>query len=971
MKKDLMNLNEQRKLVLDTLITALRQFVILVVLSVPLLGQAVTWEPALPWQGGTVTINYDVAANELLNDTAGIFIHIGYNGWQNILDPDPAMAHTGIGSEWSYDYSIPEDATVIDFVFHDAFNTWDNNGGMGIDWHIDIAPIGVWLPTVPTPNDTITITAEREGFLWWGVNGWQEPISPYWPVGTEIGETGASVESPLSGPDTSGNYSIRIGPFRQGQQPVEVVDFVFHWSDDTWDNNNGQDYHIPLDLTPRAGDPTISNLSHSNNDIIEGLEILSFSTDGSDSTQVWIDGNLVYAASGSDHTYPWPTDTLALGQHTIWIRAESGAGQATFQKVVVWKAPDIVVEPLPVGTELGVTDRGDGTVTFALLAPGKAFVSLLGSWTDWDPDSLVMNYDAAQSIWWITLPIQPGTYQYMYLLNGQKKLGDPYATDVEWKLPNGQEDWQHVENQVCQFRIGAEPFAWTDSGWDKPIMEDLVIYELLVRDFSPSRNFTGVVAKLDYLAELGINAVELLPNYEFPGESSWGYNPAFLFAVESTYGTPHDFKTLVNEAHARGIAIIMDLVFNHCDGRSPYYQLYEQDYANSPYIHAEQNPWGMPDFDHAKSGTKELIQNVVQFWIEEYHVDGYRYDNTTGFGWDGAMDRGIALFSQVAWEADSTTYQIAEHFANISEIQNMISSSKINSHWHDTFHDQMKANLREGPFEGRTYGMLSVTADGIDFREEGFQKPRNIVNYIESHDEQRVIWEAQTNTTIDYSLAVEKVKLGATILLTATGVPMLYHGQEFGMDTERTLDYNPLQWSKLDSEVGRALHVHFTQLLHLRDTTPALRGTNCDFVYDFIPQKTLIYSRVDNQDSVVVVANFTRSPQTVIVPFPHSGTWHEPLAATSQVVLDDTLTITVPSSSARVFTDREKFLAVNGVSKQAPSIFSLSQNYPNPFNPSTNVDFTLPAAGQVILTVYDILGREVVQLVSENLSVGK
>ncbi|MFB0515316.1 MAG: alpha-amylase family glycosyl hydrolase, partial [Candidatus Neomarinimicrobiota bacterium] len=797
-------------------------------------GQAVTWEPALPWQGGTVTIYYNAVARGIIPDANPVYIHLGYNGWSNVPDPanDPAMTSTGTPGLWFYDYAIPQDAEVIDFCFQDKISGWDNNGGYGVDWHIKVAPAGFWLPIVPTPNDTITIIADTTGDLWWGVNGWQEPIPEYWPEDTHIGDPGASVESPLSGPDTTGHYYIKIGPFQRGEQPVEVVDFVFHWSDGTWDNNNEADYHILLDLEPQAGDPLITNLSHQDNDVVNGDELLIFTTSGSDSTEIWIDGSLVYSNAGDSHTYYWQTDTLTFGQHTIWIRAEGANGRVTFQKVTVWKAPDIVMEPLPAGAELGVTDHGNGTVTFALLAPAKAFVCLLGSWADWDPDSLVMNYDIGQSIWWLTELLTPGTYQYMYLINGQKQLGDPYATDVEWKLPNGQEDWQYVENQICQFKVGAEPFVWTDDGWIKPVMEDLVIYELLVRDFSSQRNFAGVIEKLDYLADLGINAIELLPNYEFPGESSWGYNPAFYFAVESAYGTPEDFKTLVNEAHARGIAVIMDLVFNHCDGRSPFYQLYEQNYDDSPYVHAEQNPWGMPDFDHTKEGTKRLVKDVVRYWIEEYHVDGYRYDNTTGFGWDGAMDRGIALFSYEAWLADSNTYQIAEHFAKIDEIKNMIRDSKINSHWHDIFHDQMKANLREGPFEGRNYGYLSYTADGIDFQEEGFRQPRNIVNYTESHDEQRVIWEAQTNPAIDYQLAVQKSKLGAAILLTATGVPMLYHGQEFGMDTEKTLDYNPLIWSKLETETGRELHSYYRKLLQLRQQTPALRGTNCDFTYD-------------------------------------------------------------------------------------------------------------------------------------------
>ncbi|MFQ6606472.1 MAG: alpha-amylase family glycosyl hydrolase [Fidelibacterota bacterium] len=926
-------------------------------------AQVVYWEPPQPWQGGTVSIYYDVIAGTLPDNTAQVFIHLGYNGWTNVVDLP--MTYTGTDGWWRFDWVIPDDVTIIDFVFTDGQGNWDNNGGVGVDWHIPVIPGGLWDPVVPNPNDTVTITVNHDmgGNLWWGVNGWTQPINAYWPPGTVLGDPGASVETPLLGPDSLNNYFLRLGPFTAGSQPVEVLDFVFHWNDGTWDNNNFNDYHIPFDFTPLPGDPVITILSHENNDVIDSLETVIFTTDSSVYTEVWIDGNLTYVSTvDGTHSFIWDTTPLALGEHILWFRAQGNSGRVTFTKLTLWKTPPILHAPLPPGISSGVSIQEDSIVTFALLAPNLPFVTLQASWEGWDPDLRVMHYDDSSGVWWLQDTLSPGTYEYMYRLNGQKSIGDPYATDVQWKL-NGQEDW-HLENQRCRFKVGSTPFPWTDDSWQQPPMEDLIIYELLVRDFTPQGDFSGVISKLDYLQELGINAIELMPVWEFPGGSSWGYNPAFFFAVESSYGSPEDFKTLVNEAHAQGIAVIMDAVFNHCDGTAPYYQLYEQDYDRSPYIHGEQNPWGMPDFDHTKAGTKQLTRDVVRYWMEEYHVDGFRYDNTTGFGWSGLNDYGISVFSYEAWLVNPNVYQIAEHFSSFDDLYSLMSVTKINSHWHDIFHDQMKANLREGSFEGATYGNLPATAQGISYAYHGFDAPRNITNYTESHDEQRVIWEAQTNTTIDYDLAVQKSRLGGTILLTATGVPMLFHGQEFGMDTERTLDPNPLQWSRLDSPVGQSLYQHYKRLLWLRNEYPALRGENCTFFFS-TANRTIAYTRWDASDTVMVVANFSRNDKTVEIPFPHQGLWFEFVEDDTLLVTGDQQTLTIPGSQAWVFINNKRWLTTDPGAEVLPQEFALEQNYPNPFNATTTINYTIPKAVRVNLEVYDLQGRLVRQLVSK------
>ncbi|MCF7903335.1 MAG: T9SS type A sorting domain-containing protein, partial [Candidatus Marinimicrobia bacterium] len=849
----------------------------------------------------------------------------------------------------------------IDFVFtvnpsSTNSNDWDNNSGN--DWHVPVSEMGLYTPLEPGPNDTIRIKIAHTvgGNLWWGVNGWDEPVTAYQPPGSSGGDPGQSIESPLTGPDTAGYYTIQLGPFNLGGQPVSEMNFVLHWSDGTWDNNNGQDYRIPFNFEATPTDPSISLTNITTGQTLADPQPIQVSTSNSVYNEVRIDGQLRMVSSAAEFNFDLNTADLSYGEHTLYGFARAANGRVMFDMKTVWKTPEITYAALPPMDYVGVHDRLDGTVTFALLAPGKRFVSLVGDFNDWDPMAGVMTYDSVRSIWWTNLALDPGTYEYMYDLDGALRVGDPFAVDLNWVDANGNEHWAR-ENQKSVLELGGESFEWTDDGFQKPAMEDLVIYELLARDFSSTQDFQGVIDKLDYLQDLGINAIELMPNYEFPGESSWGYNPAFFMAVESSYGTQNKFKELVNEAHNRGIAVLMDLVFNHADGSSPYHQMYGTNYADSPYMHAETNDWGFPDFDHGKEGTKLLTSRTVQHWINEFHIDGYRYDHTTGIGWSGVNDYGVSYFSWAAYQADGEVYQIAEHFG--ADVASLINGTKIRSHWHDAFHDQMKANLRQGSFEGSWYGDMNKTERGISFAADGFSNLEACVNYLESHDEQRVIWEAQTNG-LSYSQAVQKAKLGAEVLFTAAGIPMFYMGAEFGMDTERTIDYNPLQWNYLDDPVNHDIFQHYKRLIWLRNSYPALRSNSINVVAKNNAGKTIVYHRtLDGHPGVVVAVNFSTSPQTLDIQFPHNGTWYE-------FVQDDTVSIesewyggyTIPASSARIFTSEHLWVDVVEESPQ-PKSFTLGAAYPNPFNPVTNFRYHLPATSTITLVVRDINGREV------------
>ena len=290
-----------------------------------------------------------------------------------------------------------------------------------------------------------------------------------------------------------------------------------------------------------------------------------------------------------------------------------------------------------------------GTTTFFLTAPYKPAVHLVGDFNNWDPKATLMESDGC-GLFHATLPVH-GRARYEFLITmdrtGQQVYAaDPYATEIDW-------------DDYGPKAIVADdaPYQWHDRSWQRPPLKDLVIYELCVRAFSGRRatrglggdqlgRFAGVTARLDYLQSLGVNAIELMPVGEFPGDSSWGYNPVFYMGPKSVYGRPDEFRALIDAAHQRGIVVILDLVFNHAWGDHPYYRMYpplftpdghELPHLN-PFFHhhhnGHANSWGGVDWDHHSPYTLASMQDIVRFWLDEYHMDGFRFDWLGGVEYD-------------------------------------------------------------------------------------------------------------------------------------------------------------------------------------------------------------------------------------------------------------------------------------------------------------------------------------------------
>jgi hypothetical protein len=406
-------------------------------------------------------------------------------------------------------------------------------------------------------------------------------------------------------------------------------------------------------------------------------------------------------------------------------------------------------------------------VRFTLWAPGKTSVHLAGEFNGWDAQADPMTVDEA-GLWGIEKQLAPGTYAYQFVIDGDTFINDPYARQV-----------REAEQTHTLVQVGATPYEWDDAGFTIAPPGQIVIYELHVGDFSPEGTFAGIIPRLDHLAELGVNAIELMPIQEFPGSRSWGYNPAYFFAPESSYGTPDDFKRLVDAAHQKGIAVILDVVFNHTANDSPLNLLYP--YDQNPYFGTDGNPWGFPDFNHSSDATKRLIKDIQDYWLTEFHVDGFRYDYVEGIRYDGI--NGMSFIARAAHQTKPHAYLIAETAA-------VVRDTEVDASWHWQFGQVLRAQLHESENQGNLEALVLVLTFGGD----GYEHSAQPVNYLESHDEERIIHMALANSAIDQDGAVRKSILGAIMLFTAQGVPMLYHGQEFGARSPKTIDVTTHRW---------------------------------------------------------------------------------------------------------------------------------------------------------------------------------
>ncbi len=535
-------------------------------------------------------------------------------------------------------------------------------------------------------------------------------------------------------------------------------------------------------------------------------------------------------------------------------------------------------------------------IEFALFAPYNTEALLIGEFSDWEPIPMTKGDDG---YFRAEVALEDGTYQYKFRVRSKSPffepdawvdVNDPYATAID-DTGDG--------NSIAVVKKGQrviDDYVWRHDGADLPSDHELILYELHIGDFTPEGTYRAAAERLDYLAELGVTAVELMPVMEFPGEQSWGYNPRHFFAPESSYGSSGELKHLIDECHARGIRVILDLVCNHAEADHPLTKI---DYAY--WFQAEpsdpEHNWG-PEFDYGRYDeqldimpARKFMGDVVHFWVHEYHIDGYRFDAVKQLGDPDFLKWVVGEAKRAAGE--KPFYTVAEHIPERPEL--IGPEGPFDGSWHDSFYHGLSALLRgEGDME--SFKRL------LDARERGFAGPTNLVNYPASHDHDHLMSTLQ-QAGITGEEAFKRAKLAAVLTVTALGVPMVWMGTELGMAAEKTIEENKFPWELLDEGPNRELYETWRGLIALRRQNDALKRDAFEFVHEDPEAEVLAYQRWNDEGSrVLVIANLGPHPhgEYRLEGMPESGVWHEWTRDYDLEVHGGALTLELPAFEARV-----------------------------------------------------------------------
>ncbi|MDX2215221.1 MAG: alpha-amylase family glycosyl hydrolase [Oculatellaceae cyanobacterium bins.114] len=540
---------------------------------------------------------------------------------------------------------------------------------------------------------------------------------------------------------------------------------------------------------------------------------------------------------------------------------------------------------------------------FKLFAPYNKAASLIGSFSDWQEIEMQKGEDG---YFRTTVDLADGSYQYKFRVQSKSwffepdqwvEVIDPYVTDIDDPSQNG----------IIRIKDGdviVDDYVWKHDDKPLPADHELVIYELHVADFSGGESdryvrgkYKHVIEKLDYLCDLGINAIELMPLKEYPGDYSWGYNPRHFFATESSYGSTQELKNLIDECHGRGIRVLMDGIYNHSEAESPLTQI-DHDYW---YHHSPRDPdnnWG-PEFNYEHYDENlevhpawRFIGDAVRFWIREYHIDGIRYDAA----------RQINNYDFMHWivqEAKQTAgakpfYNVAEHIPETPSITGL--EGPMDGCWHDSFYHCVLEHICGDTFD------LERLKEVIDCKRQGFLGATNVVNYLTNHDHDHVLAELGDREIFDEA-AFKRIKLGAVLVMTAIGVPLIWMGEEFGEYKHKTIDPSKIDWTLLQHDLNQSLFDYYKGLIALRKGNHALYTENIDFFYEDPDSKVLAYIRWNDEGSrVVVVANFSDNYLAgyQVSNFPHNGTWHEWTGDYDIDSGDQTIMLDLPEYEAKV-----------------------------------------------------------------------
>ena len=722
--------------------------------------------------------------------------------------------------------------------------------------------------------------------------------------------------------------------------------------------------------------------------------------------KIYFNGSVVSTTIGVTQATANPQIT-AVGVQTIVSEVTDGTNTAT-DTVKFLVAGNVNIAALPTGLVDGINYETDPTaVTLVLYAPGKTTIAVLGDFNNWT-ETLIhqMNRTPDGKYFWLRITglTSAKEYAYQYLIDGTLKVADYNAEKVldPWNdqyipittypslkpYPTGL-----TTGIVSVFQTNKTTYTWQYT-LNRPSKKNLMIYEMLVRDFVANKNYQTIKDSIQYLKNLGINTIELMPVMEFEGNNSWGYNPAFFFAPDKYYGTETALKQLIDECHKNGIAVVLDIALNHAFGSCPMVQMYWDGVNNKP---ATNNPWFNPDakhpfnvgydFNHESQATKDFVDRVVAHWLTNYNVDGFRWDLSKGFTqinsgtdvglWGNYDASRVAIWKRIYNKMQAispNSYCILEHFAADNEEIELSNYGMLlwgNSNYN--FNQASMGYSTDWDFSRAIHTNRSWTTP-------------HLVTYAESHDEERLMYKNINNGNVNGSYNIKDTATGlkrqemvAAFLTMIPGPKMVWQMGELGynysintcsnltVNNNCRLDEKPIKWDYRNNVNRNNLYSVYSKLFAIRNSSlynsAFISGAVSSNLSSAIKQITV----GDANLRIVVVGNFGTSTTPASVSFPNTGTWYSYLTGTTINVTGTTYSVLFQPGDYYVYTSKNLNSLLSITNDPVNPILTpitkinISVN-PNPVISSSVIEYELPQFGKLNMNIIDMNGQIVSNL---------
>ena len=666
--------------------------------------------------------------------------------------------------------------------------------------------------------------------------------------------------------------------------------------------------------------------------IFETSDNITFEATCSESAKITFFENSIQLDTQTTALFTKNLTGRAAGRYTYVVRAQKGSLSAS-DTIHISINPAVVTEAMPAGMVDGANYINDSTLLFSLAAPGKKYAYVIGDFNNWLPlPAGFMKKTPDGNRWWVRVSgLKKGQqYGYQYLVDGLFREADPLSELILDNWNDGfinKSDFPGLPNYpagkttglVSVIQPGKAAYAWKHDTFTVKNVGQLNIYELHIRDFIAAHSFTALKDTLPYLKKLGVNAIKLMPVNEFEGNSSWGYNVSYHMALDKYYGNANQLKAFIDECHKQGIAVFLDVVFNHVFGQNTMCHLYWNSALNQP---ADNNPWLNAiakhdfnvgyDFNHESQLTQQYMDRVIKHWLTEFKADGFRFDLSKGFtqkntlgntgAWgqyDGSRIYLLKRMRDAVRSYDNNAVLILEHFADNSEETELANEGFL--------------------LWGNGNKAYTEVAMGYNFdiswysnyKNRGWNNP-HLVSYMESHDEERMMYKNITfgNSSGGYNIkqlptALKRGEMATVIFFSVPGPKMIWQFGELGYDVN--IDFNgrtgekPIRWNYLAEPNRQNLQQVYSTMMNLRNKYPVFHTTYNNFDLSGRVKKAWL-QYFDHY--VHVIANTDVVNVTTTYDFHDTGKWYEVFTGDSFRVTNKNMPITMVAGSYRLFSNK-------------------------------------------------------------------